>query len=175
MNFSSNIDQHRLSIDLLDRTLLDLLAERCRLVRQNSDCAELRNEIWVAMGHYSEGAGRGLSRNFMAKLGRILDQTARIDIASPLLGLEPNDLLGSMEVFDKAILLVLSERFKVVLRIGKIKRSQDIQPLDPRRWTALLNEREARGESLGIPKALIVKLFELIHEFALEIESKVEI
>jgi len=175
MSNTSKIPQYRLSIDLFDRSLLNLVAERCRLVRQSADCADLRHEIWVAMGHYAEGVGRGLTRDFLAKLGAVLDQTARVEIPSPLLGLEPNDLLGSMEVIDKTIILVLTERFKVVKRIGKIKLQQDIAPLDPRRWHALLAERETRGEALGISKHLIRTLFELIHDFALELESQAQL
>ncbi|MDT8445414.1 MAG: chorismate mutase [bacterium] len=165
------LSQYRLSIDLFDRALLDLLAERARMARGCSVCVSDRGMIWHGMGHNREAMARGLSAPFLEQFGGLLDQMGSWQVPSPLTGLVLDDLLGSLEVLDRTILMILSERFKVVRRIGALKRANDMAPLDPRRWHSLLSERLDKGEVLGLDRDWTRQLFEAIHDYALHLES----
>lgn len=171
MSSLPQLAQYRLSIDLFDRSLLNLLAERARMARGCMPCVAERAAIWQGMGHLREAEARGLSRPFLDQFADLLDQMGQWSVPSPLTGLDPNDLMGSLEVLDRTLLLLLSERFKVVLRIGALKRNNDMAPLDPRRWQSLLAERLDKAEVLGLNRDWTKELFEAIHDYALSLEA----
>ncbi|OGH04425.1 MAG: hypothetical protein A2600_03985 [Candidatus Lambdaproteobacteria bacterium RIFOXYD1_FULL_56_27] len=155
------------SIDHLDHSLLLLWAERNKFAR-NLPPKE-REVQWQAQDFVGLAAQWGLAPAFVGELGLALDQAALPTALGATSNLE--DLWGSLMRLDRVLLEVLSERFKVVVRIGRIKKEQQIAPLDPSRWNSLLAERLALARDLGLKAEAVVHLFEAVHRYALQLES----
>lgn len=77
-----------------------------------------------------------------------------------------------VDLADEKLLQVLAERFKVVSKIGEYKRAKKIPALDSKRWKIVLNSRIRIGKEYGLPKSLVEKIYEAIHEHSLELEEK---
>jgi len=62
---------------------------------------------------------------------------------------------------DEQIVNLLAKRMKVVEKVGKYKKENNIPPLDKKRWQEVIKTK----------KGFIKKIWEIIHEEALKIES----
>ncbi|MCR4276904.1 MAG: chorismate mutase [Candidatus Roizmanbacteria bacterium] len=67
-----------------------------------------------------------------------------------------------IDALDEQIVNLLEERMKVVKEIGVLKKQQNIPPLDSTRWQEIIKTK----------KGYIKKIWEIIHEKALKVESK---
>lgn len=77
-----------------------------------------------------------------------------------------------IDALDVKLLNILAERINVVKAIGKYKKEHGIQPLDQKRWQEVMQSKFAKARSLGISVKFIKNLYNLIHEYSLEIENK---
>ena len=62
---------------------------------------------------------------------------------------------------DEQIVNLLAKRMKVVEKVGKYKKENNIPPLDKKRWQEVIKTK----------KGFIKKIWEIIHEEALKIEK----
>lgn len=81
-------------------------------------------------------------------------------------------LRSKIDKADQELIKALAKRQEVVLEIGKLKKKLKLPPLDQKRWQEVLESKIQMGEKLNLPKSLIVKIYNAIHEHSLEIESK---
>jgi chorismate mutase len=87
-----------------------------------------------------------------------------------------NDELGGwrrqIDTLDEELLHILAKRVGVVREIGRYKSLNGIAPLDEKRWREVIESRLSKARVLKISEVFTMKLFNLIHEQALEIESE---
>ena len=72
-------------------------------------------------------------------------------------------LRREIDIVDDQILSMLSERMKVVEKIGNIKKQNNITILQPSRWHEVIEHSIKKGEKLGLSKDFIEKYFESMH------------
>lgn len=72
---------------------------------------------------------------------------------------------------DRGIINLLAERFEFVKEVGKIKKENNIPPLDSTQWDKVLKTRKDIANELGVNEELITKLLNLIHDEALRLEN----
>lgn len=76
-----------------------------------------------------------------------------------------------IDALDEELVDVLGKRFNIVRQIGEYKKAKGIPPLDQKRWQTILKSQLARAGQHNLSKDFIKKLYNLIHKYALEIES----
>lgn len=67
---------------------------------------------------------------------------------------------------DDEILSTIARRMDVVRQIGELKRQNNLQVVQPKRFTDILNRRSAQATSLQLSESFINQLMQLIHEEA---------
>ncbi len=80
-------------------------------------------------------------------------------------------LRKQLDGLDGEILELLAKRIDLVREIGRHKQTIGLTPLDEDRWKKVLEDRLARSEALNLAPEFITDIYELIHAYALEIES----
>lgn len=76
-----------------------------------------------------------------------------------------------IDILDKQIIDSLAARIEVVKKVGEYKKENNIEPLDTSRWQQVLDKIGKHSEKLGIKKELVHKIYEMVHEYSLEIEG----
>lgn len=82
------------------------------------------------------------------------------------------DWRKQIDAFDEELLHVLAKRINIVRKIGKLKKAHGISLLDEKRWQTVLESQFSKAELLNLSEDFIKKLYNLIHEYSLEIESE---
>lgn len=75
---------------------------------------------------------------------------------------------------DDELVALLAKRMELVALIGKYKRTEHLAAYDANRWSTVLTARINLGESLGLSRAFVAELYELIHRHALELENSID-
>jgi chorismate mutase len=76
-----------------------------------------------------------------------------------------------IDKIDLEILKLFAERFKIVLEVWKLKKENNIPPLDEKRWNEVLQKIVEKWKSFWLSGEFIVDVWERIHEESLEIEK----
>lgn len=82
------------------------------------------------------------------------------------------DLRNSINLLDSAIINILAERMRIVTKVGKYKKQQNIPALDKARWQEVLSNKMDTAKKLGLDQSLVKDIYNLIHEHALKMENK---
>jgi len=90
------------------------------------------------------------------------------------------EYLASLEVLrdridhlDHDILELLARRMRVVEEIGEYKRANNVATLQVSRWSALLADRLAQAQELGLTEEYARALYEIIHRESVRRQSEV--
>jgi len=184
------IDMRR-SIDRLDTAFLNLLSERMRTVdrivarkkRQNLDLApgsarreEMREliEMSVQLRLEPRFFGTILDLVFQDAVKRQNGEPTPANHADALSAAEEQTLAeirSSLFSLDKALCLVLAERFRVVKRIGLHKQKLNLPPLDASRWRQVMADKAEQARRLELSVDLVRDIFDAIHQVALSLEA----
>jgi chorismate mutase len=78
-----------------------------------------------------------------------------------------------IDKIDKKIIDYLAKRYQVVKKVGFFKKKKGLKPFDKKRFQEVLKTRISFAEEKGLPKELIKKIYQIIHQFSLEIEKKI--
>lgn len=81
------------------------------------------------------------------------------------------DWRDQIDKLDFQLLQILAERRKIVLEIGDYKKEQGLPPLDTQRWEQVLQSKISLAKDLDISPEFIRDLYNLIHEYSLELEQ----
>ncbi len=84
-----------------------------------------------------------------------------------------NDLRFLIDDFDSQLLDLLEERMKVVEKIGRYKKENNISVLQSNRWNHILERIQQLGTSKGFSKAFINTLFKAIHQESINHQEKI--
>ncbi len=82
-----------------------------------------------------------------------------------------DELRSQVDALDEKLIQILAQRMDNARSIGQYKKVHGLQPLDQQRWQVVLQTQLSRAESLHLTEEFITKLYELIHEYSLEIEA----
>jgi len=81
-------------------------------------------------------------------------------------------LRKQIDILDKELLQILSKRFTTVKQIGVLKKQLKLSALQTKRWQEVIASRVKTARELKINTDFVKKIFNLIHDEALKIESK---
>lgn len=85
-----------------------------------------------------------------------------------------NLLRQKIDVIDEQILELLSQRMKLVQKVGVFKKQHRIAPLDKNRWQKVLDSKLTLAKQLELDTEMIKDVYESIHKAALKLESLVQ-
>ncbi len=74
---------------------------------------------------------------------------------------------------DDEILQVLMKRMQIVREIGQYKKDNNVTILQATRWEEILNTRISNGQMMGLSEELIRKLYHLIHDESIRIQTEI--
>lgn len=80
-----------------------------------------------------------------------------------------------IDQIDTQLIKIIAQRMEVVQKIGEHKRKNKIQTLQPNRWQAILDSRQKIAEELDLPSNLVLDIFEIIHQMAIQTQNKKEL
>ncbi len=80
------------------------------------------------------------------------------------------NLRTQIDNLDSQLLQLLADRMDSARAIGRYKQEHNLTPLDLERWRAVLQSWLAQAETLQLPEEFVTKLYDLIHEYALQVE-----
>lgn len=81
-------------------------------------------------------------------------------------------LRQQIDTADDELLQILARRVDIVRQVGLLKKANNMASLDEKRWRELLESNLLKAGSLNLSGDFIRKLYNLIHEYSLEIETK---
>lgn len=81
------------------------------------------------------------------------------------------ELRKKIDACDTQLLVLIHKRLKVVKEIGELKKELKLKPLDPSRWSKVLEQGLTQAESLGLNREFVKKILDTIHKEALQIEK----
>lgn len=76
-----------------------------------------------------------------------------------------------IDLLDEKILKILSKRFESVRKIGKLKKENNLQALDQKRWQKVTESNLYKARSLYLPEDFVKKLLTLIHQYSLKLQK----
>ncbi len=82
------------------------------------------------------------------------------------------ELRKKIDTIDKEILIALAKRRNIVKQIGVLKHELKIPPIDAVRWQEVIHSRMKQGKELEIPDQVVASIWDILHEWSLEVESK---
>ncbi len=82
------------------------------------------------------------------------------------------DFRKSIDNIDEAMIYLLSERMRIVQKVGKYKRARNMPALDSKRWNDVLKSKIRKAEKLGLDTKFVIEVYELIHNYALVSEEE---
>lgn len=84
---------------------------------------------------------------------------------------ELDNLREQIDSVDRQIIDLLAKRMDLVGKVGEFKHKNNLPPLDAARWQQVLTSRKEQAQALGVSPELIEKIFDCIHQTALDIEA----
>ncbi|MFH1188329.1 MAG: chorismate mutase [bacterium] len=81
-------------------------------------------------------------------------------------------LRNIIDTIDGTIIHALGMRMKVVKKIGEIKKTSRIAPLDVARWDTVLESRKKSAQQEGLDEKMVERIYQVIHEYSLAIQEK---
>jgi chorismate mutase len=74
---------------------------------------------------------------------------------------------------DDELIQILSQRMKLVDKIGKYKKENNVTILQTNRWNEILERSFNKGELLGLSKEFIIKYFDAVHMESINHQNKI--
>lgn len=84
-----------------------------------------------------------------------------------------DELRAKIDSLDDELLAVLQRRMNVVAQIGKHKKENNIRILQANRWDEILQHTLAKGAEKGLSAEFIEKLFQAIHQEAIDLQTHI--
>jgi len=82
-------------------------------------------------------------------------------------------LRKSIDEIDHQIIKLLTKRMDHAKSIGMLKKAQGISPFHEGRWKEVLSDRLLLAQEYGLSEELVKKLWNTMHEYAIEVEKRV--
>jgi len=95
------------------------------------------------------------------------------DLINPLIISELDSLRSEIDDVDEKILNAISDRFKVITKIGEFKKENNTTILQPDRWFEILKTRGLIGSQLKLNDPFVDQLLKLIHKESVLLQTKI--
>lgn len=82
------------------------------------------------------------------------------------------NLRKKIDLVDQKLIKALAERVKLVVKVGKIKKANNLPVLDQKRWQEVLETRLKLAQSKGLSQKFFKQIFDILHKYSLEMEQK---
>ncbi|PKP43145.1 MAG: hypothetical protein CVT95_12280, partial [Bacteroidetes bacterium HGW-Bacteroidetes-12] len=92
---------------------------------------------------------------------------------SPVLTSEIDKLRQKINLLDSDLIDVLSKRMQMVAQLGKYKKTNQVQILQPKRWEEILNKSLEEAIEKGVGQDFIRNVFTEIHIESIKLQSKI--
>lgn len=76
-----------------------------------------------------------------------------------------------IDTADKELIELLSRRMQAAKKIGALKKSSNIPPLQPGRWNQVMETAKKQGARHGLSENFIKQLMEAVHQESLRLQS----
>jgi chorismate mutase len=83
------------------------------------------------------------------------------------------ELREIVDKYDHELVQSLIERMKVIEDVGLFKKENNIAILQPERWNEIVQTRTAWAEEAGLSQELILKIFQLIHQYSIRQQTEI--
>jgi chorismate mutase len=83
------------------------------------------------------------------------------------------ELRQKIDVLDNDILNLLQQRMSVVQEIGKNKKENNIQILQPGRWEQIIEKSKKEAKTRGFSEEFVEKVFKAIHQESINIQNQI--
>ncbi|HSX08971.1 MAG TPA: chorismate mutase [Candidatus Saccharimonadales bacterium] len=80
------------------------------------------------------------------------------------------DYRKEIDKIDEELLHVLAKRFDVIRQIGKLKKENNIVPLDEKRWNEVIEKITGKAKHLNLSENFMKTIYEEIHKASLALE-----
>ncbi|MEI8204224.1 MAG: chorismate mutase [Bacteroidota bacterium] len=84
-----------------------------------------------------------------------------------------DQLRSEIDEIDRRLIDTLMQRMEIVEKMGYYKRENNITILQLNRWNQMLTQRLALGETTGLKRDFLLKLFQLVHREAIQIQTDI--
>jgi chorismate mutase len=81
---------------------------------------------------------------------------------------ELSELRADIDEFDRQLLELLSRRMEVVLKIGQLKKDNNVAILQTGRWDAIVKRIHERAKQYGFSTEFVDKVFKAIHQESID-------
>lgn len=83
-------------------------------------------------------------------------------------------LRQEIDILDQDLLGLIAKRVMIVQQIGAYKKAEGLSILNEERKQAVLESWQQQAEQLGLSQKYVKKLYDVIHEYSVEIEANRE-
>lgn len=83
-------------------------------------------------------------------------------------------LRDQIDILDQDLLNLIAKRVIIIKQIGAYKQARDIAALSEERKQAVLEAWQHQAKQLGLSEETVQKLYDVIHDYAMEIETSQE-
>ena len=84
-----------------------------------------------------------------------------------------NELRNQIDVIDKEVMNLLSERMKLAESIGYYKKQNNIMIYQPERWNEVIDKSVEKASGLGLSKDFITKVLTAVHQESINHQSAI--
>ena len=84
-----------------------------------------------------------------------------------------NHYREEIDEIDGHLIEMLSDRMKVVEKIGKLKAENNVAVLQSSRWQSILNSVATSADQMKLKKEFVEYIFKAIHEESINVQSKI--
>lgn len=82
-------------------------------------------------------------------------------------------LRDRLDVLDREILYALAQRNEIVKDIAQVKKANNVAILQMDRWNKVIMQMMGEADRLGLSTSTVKRLYELIHDASLEVQSQI--
>jgi len=104
-------------------------------------------------------------------LGNLVFRQAKSD--DPVFEDKLAELRKDIDKLDDQIIKILSDRMKIVEKIGEYKRDNNVTILQVNRWDEIIHKRSNVAQALKLDKDFVVKMLELIHNESIRKQNEI--
>ncbi len=83
------------------------------------------------------------------------------------------DLREKIDGIDAELIEVLAARTRIAEKIGEYKKSNNVTTLQLNRWDAILADRAAKAQAMGVDPEFVGEIYKLIHKESIRVQSEI--
>lgn len=86
---------------------------------------------------------------------------------------EINNLRSDIDEVDQQIWEQITERMRIVAKIGELKKDHNVAVYQPERWESIIRKAKEQGAALGLREEFVEKIIKELHQESLSAQNKI--